>query len=154
MYAAHAAAAAGQNPLGNIEVTPEWETLARAVAAESYQQWKANVTPEARARAEAEHAKYLSGDQEYISGKMASLNALFVESDANGDGRLNFDEYNVFEAGLIEQSKADGTFVEPRADHTQRTWEVYSGVNPAEEGFSYAEWLGAAGKFMAYYKEC
>ena len=34
----------------------------REVAAESYNNWKATVTPEAKAAALAEHAKYTSGD--------------------------------------------------------------------------------------------
>ena len=84
---------------------------------------------------------------------MASLNALFATADANGDGRLDRAEFSVFVQGLVDASKADGTFTEPRADHADRTWEVYNGVNTAEEGFSFAEWMGAAGKFMAYYGE-
>ena len=34
----------------------------REVATESYANWKATVTPEAKAAAEAEHAKYKNGD--------------------------------------------------------------------------------------------
>ena len=48
--------------LGAIETTPEWEALARAVSGESYQQWKAAVTPEAKAKGLAEQAKFESGD--------------------------------------------------------------------------------------------
>ena len=84
---------------------------------------------------------------------MASLNAMFAAADANGDGRLDREEYRVFVQALIDDSKAQGTFAEIRADHGDRTWEVYNGINTAEEGFSFAEWLGAAGKFMAFYKE-
>ena len=48
--------------LPQIEVSAEWEALTRQVATESYQNWKANVTPEAKEAALAEHAKYTSGD--------------------------------------------------------------------------------------------
>ena len=48
--------------LPQIEVTAEWEALTREVATEAYHNWKAVVTPEAKAAALAEHAKFTSGD--------------------------------------------------------------------------------------------
>ena len=84
---------------------------------------------------------------------MASIAEMFNSSDANGDGRLDRAEHGVFHQKLIEASKRDGTFAEPRADHEDRTWQVYNGLNAAEEGYTHAEWLGSAGKFMQYYAE-
>ena len=84
---------------------------------------------------------------------MASLAEMFNSSDANGDGRLDRAEYGVFHQKLIEDSKANGTFTEPRADAEERTWQVYNCLNTAEEGFTHGEWLAVAGKFMQFYAE-
>ena len=53
---------------------------------------------------------------------MASLAEMFNSSDTNGDGRLDRAEYAVFHQKLIDDSKANGTFAEPRADAEERTW--------------------------------
>ena len=76
--------------------TEEQMTLLKAMTAKNFAYNIANITPEQTVIADAEIARFTSGDQEFIGAKMAEIAEHFAQADANGDGRLNQAESNEY----------------------------------------------------------
>ena len=76
------------------EVTEEQTARLRELASSAYSNWKAKATPEMIAKGLADLEKY-KNDPAFAQTKVEEFAKLFQEADANGDGRVDHDEYMV-----------------------------------------------------------
>ena len=78
---------------------------------EQYAAYKANATAENKAATIAVLAQSKS-DPEFAATHMAKVAKTFADADVNGDGKLNFAEYTVWEAALQAIATASGRWAE------------------------------------------
>ena len=78
---------------------------------------------------------------------------MFNESDADGNGRLNRQEYRTLVDKVQDEAREKGQFVEPVPEHFDITYDLFNEISGGEEGFTYQEQLSYSGKMMAMYGE-
>ena len=83
------------------EVTEEQTARLRELAQSSYSNAKAKSTPEMLAKGQADLEKY-KNDPSFAQAKIEAFGKLFQEADANGDGRVDHDEYMVLMGKIYE----------------------------------------------------
>mmetsp|Transcript_17389 Transcript_17389/g.21958 ORF Transcript_17389/g.21958 Transcript_17389/m.21958 type:complete len:97 (+) Transcript_17389:211-501(+) len=83
---------------------------------------------------------------------LAKISELFATSDANGDGRLNREEYLAFMAVQMENAREDGAWVEPMPSLFTRSYDMYNTMSE-EEGVDYNQFLACSGKYYEYFEE-
>ena len=79
-------------------------------------------------------------EPEFAAAEMAKMQTMFTESDANGDGLLDADEFAVFEGKAKADNVEKGGWTDPRAEMTTQTFNALNLVNTEEAGISYASW--------------
>ena len=77
----------------------------------------------------------------------------FQASDANGDGRLDLEEYRVFLLKAKERAAAKNQWYSRPETYADDTYALYNGMDSQQEGFTFQEWQAYMGKFMAIYRE-
>ena len=109
-----------------------------AVAVEIVKKQQGAMTDEQRTKNQEIRAAGM-GTEEAKAETMAKMQAKFVECDADGDGRLNFDEYKAFLAGIAEGFKSQGGHMpELSEDDKKTTYDIHNkasgdeGVTPLE----------------------
>ena len=132
------------------EMTAEQEQRLRQIATEAYQNWKSKATEEIRQAGFAEVEKFKS-DPDYASQRLEAFQKMFNESDADGNGRLDRQEFRTLMDKVHEEARAKGQYVEPVPEHFDLTYDLYNEIAGGDEGFTYADQLSYSGKMMAMY---
>ena len=78
-----------------ITIAPELEAQLKAFGIKAYNDYMADATPEQKAAGEARAEQY-KNDPSYAQNHMERIQREFGECDANGDGRLDLEEYRAF----------------------------------------------------------
>ena len=89
------------------ECTPEQEQRLRQIAADAYSNWKSQATEEIRQQGYAEVEKF-KNDPDYATTRLAAFEAMFAEADADGNGRLNRQEFFNLMAKVEDEARAKG----------------------------------------------
>ena len=82
-----------------------------ARATEQYNKWKVGATAEQKA-AGIEKLNKFRNDEEFKNGEMAKMMKAWADADANGDGKLDLEEYKAFDASLKAIALANGEWYE------------------------------------------
>ena len=109
------------------------ETIARihAKATEHFNDFKANATDEQKAAYWAMIAR-IQSDEEYKAAFFTQLKKEWAESDLDGDGKLNIDEFRIFAAKRVATNRALGMYL--KDDWPDNYEEFYGCVNAISEG--------------------
>ena len=119
-------------------MTPEQEQRLKTIATEAYQNWKSKATDEVRQQGLAEVEKFKT-DPEYATQRLAAFQEMFNASDADGNGRLNKEEFRTLMNKVHDEARAKGQFIEPVPEHFDLTYDLYNEIAGGEEGFTYAD---------------
>ena len=82
----------------------------------------------------------------------ARMEAAFLESDADGDGRLNRQESDAFYTKLQEQARERGEFASTFEDGLAENYRLANCVS-AEEGYTYAEFQLHWGPVIGFWEQ-
>ena len=105
-----------------------------AQAEDGYIQWRDNSTPEQKANGSAEVEKW--NDPEYAASEMKMMSDTFAQSDANKDGLLNPEEFNVYMAELMRIGAAKGNYEDDRPETPAKWYALANRINPSVDGVS------------------
>ena len=131
------------------EGTDQINTMATA----HWNDWKENATAEQKATYKDRYQK-MQGDVEFRNTTMAGLGEDWNGSDADGDGKLNLDEFLVYMGKAKAKETAAGCYVRPDPDNA-RTTTLYNIANTVSEGegIIMMEFFTVMGPWMAKYLE-
>ena len=125
----------------------------KACTIKNFANFEANVTQAQRDLAAADFESF-KNNPEWLATKKAEVDTDFSESDADGDGRLNAAESEVFLGKLYGRAIARGKFAASYEGQIAETYDMYNSVNTSEEGYSQAEFFTAAGASAQCWEEC
>ena len=111
-----------------------------------FAEWKQTGTPEQKA-AGVEKLRRMREEPEFMAEQMGKYGKMFSDADTNGDGRLNLDEYKLFNAAAKAMAIAENEWIEA-GDHNDSDYAIMNTVS-AEEGFTMAEMQQIMGPWMA-----
>ena len=77
----------------------------------------------------------------------------FQASDADGDSRLNLEEYRTFLQKTKERAEAKSQWHSRPPTYAEDTYALYNEMNPGQDGIAFQEWQSYMGKFMGIYRE-
>ena len=80
---------------------------------------------------------------------MERMTNAWTESDANGDGKLNYEEHCAWEAKMRALKEADGDWHE--SDHAQANYEIVNSVSEGD-GYTQAEMRAVLGPWTAKFE--
>ena len=139
-------------PYQAAEMSPEMSERYRSIANQNYQFWKANISEEDKQKALNQN-KVLKENPAAIQEVMQEIADDFQASDANGDGRLDLEEYRAFLLKAKERAAAKNQWYSRPETYADDTYALYNGMDSQQEGFTFQEWQAYMGKFMAIYRE-
>ena len=120
--------------------------LINARVATQYQEWKTTATAEQKEAGPAKLAR-MRAEPEFMAEQMTKFGKMFSDADTNGDGRLNLEEYRVFQASAKAAAVAEGEWTDAE-DHQEADYNIINSVS-AEDGFTIAEMQQIMGPWMA-----
>ena len=85
------------------------------------------------------------GDEEFKNQRMAEMSESFVASDADGDGRLNLEEWKVWIGGLRAKQAERGEFGDNREGNTEKWYAINNKIDPSQEGIALADFMISMG---------
>ena len=109
-----------------------------ARATEQYNKWKTSATPEQKA-AGIEKLNKFRTDEEFKNGEMAKMTKAWADADANGDGKLNLEEYKAFDAALKAIALANGEWYED-GDYHEANFNMANSIGEGD-GFTMPEMM-------------
>ena len=113
---------------------------------------RAKLTEEQNASNKAKLAE-LMADQEKMQAAMASQTEIFAAADKDGDGKLNWEEYQEYTAGAIAKGTEKGWHVAPHDEADLKfSWEAYCRAGGDTSGVTQATIFAAGGQVMAAMK--
>ena len=93
----------------------------------------------------------MGAEPEYMAEVMGKFAKMFNDADANGDGRLNLEEYKVFNAAARADATANGEWLDADS-HDEDNYALLNSVT-AEDGFTMADMHQIMGPWMAKMNE-
>jgi hypothetical protein len=103
-----------------------------AAATTHWTDWNENATAEQKAVYRERYTK-MSVDVEFRNTRMAEMTADWSESDADGDGKLNVEEFKVYITKAKARETTAGCYTRPDPGEA-RTTEMYNAANSIGEG--------------------
>mmetsp|Transcript_9841 Transcript_9841/g.13436 ORF Transcript_9841/g.13436 Transcript_9841/m.13436 type:complete len:150 (-) Transcript_9841:83-532(-) len=125
----------------------------KACTIKNFAHFEANVTQAQRDLAAADLENF-KNNPEWLATKKAEMDTDFAESDADGDGRLNAAESEVFLGKLHARGAARGKFALAYEGQLAEAYDMYNSVNASEEGYNQAEFFAGAGATVQFWEEC
>ena len=124
-----------------------------AAATDHWSHWNENATAEQKA-AYRERYQKMQTDTEFRNTTMAGLAEDWNGSDADGDGKLNLEEFLVYIEKAKAKETAAGCYVRPDPDQV-RTTAMYNVANSIGEGEGIVmmDFFTTMGPWMAKYME-
>jgi Ca2+-binding EF-hand superfamily protein len=124
-----------------------------AAATAHWNDWNENATAEQKA-AYRERYRKMHEDQEFASTTMAGLTEAWNGSDADGDGKLNLEEFLAYITTTKAKETEAGCYVRPDPENT-RTTALYHIANSIGEGEGLVQmdFFSTMGPWMAKYLE-
>ena len=104
----------------------------------TYATWKAGVTEEQKQAAVAMMEQF-TNNPDFKAQRMARVNTIFAEADADGDQILNAAEWEVFHRKSDEDKAAEGSFVDNREGRGAAKYALLNRINPDVEGVTMAD---------------
>ena len=123
-------------------ISPELTEQLKAFGVESWNHFQAVATPEQKASQDARQASY--DTEEKKAEELARISADFAACDANGDGRLNEEEFTAFFAKQREQRAREGNDIEPMADSASRCFALLNQISEGD-GFTIEDFFAGYG---------
>ena len=127
--------------MAQINLTPELEQQMQAIAAEAVEYYNANCPAETKAAIEAMQAN-MANDEAARNEMMTMMSEKFAAADANGDGRLDQAEFDVFVAALEEAGRAKGVFYEQKPGLRSRYYGLFTAITGEAEGLTVEQYMG------------
>ena len=91
----------------------------------------------------------LMSDQEKMAAAMASQTELISAADADGDGKLNWEEYKAYTAAAIAKGAEKGWHIAPHDDDDLKfAWEAYTRAGGDADGVTQATIFACGGQVM------
>ena len=84
---------------------------------------------------------------------MAQVRAAFSVADLDGDGLLNKEEFDSFDAATNTYSASKGHWVDLRPEARTANFKALNLINPNENGVSFVAWATGMGIMVAKYQE-
>ena len=103
------------------EVPQELDDRFKVAAREALIFWRDGCTEEQK-QTGLRQAEEFKNNPDFAAQQMEILSKTFAECDADGDGRLNREEWGVFRARQIAKAEADGHFAGQREDADETFW--------------------------------
>ena len=94
------------------QAQPAWKDDMEAAATVHWTDFNENATAEQKAVYKERYTK-MQVDVEFRNTRMAEMTADWAESDANGDGKLNLEEFKVYIAKAKAREETAGCYVRP-----------------------------------------
>ena len=91
-------------------------------------------------------------EPDFAAQEMQKAQDRFNECDANGDGRLDLEEWINFCRKSNEAAVARGLYNDDREETWRANYAIFNDFNPEADGFSYAEMQGIWAVWMAKYQ--
>ena len=126
---------------------PQLKAELETLAADNFATYKAQRTEAQRALAEAAMNAMNGGNEEAKAERMAQFTAVFNESDADGNGRLDAAEYATFWNKYAEIKLQKGEYTLTDEAVRDRHYALANRITPGEEGISMAD-MGAMMQVM------
>ena len=73
---------------------------------------------------------------------------ILFASDADGDGRLDRQEFQIFQEKQYAYSRRNGSYVPPPDGMDDRFYAVYNALTGGEEGFKLNQYLVLYGRYL------
>ena len=121
-------------------------------AALGFNRWKDNATEEQKQKG-LDHLKKYQEDPSYATKEMEHMTAAFAKADADGDGRLNKQEFMNWSAALQEEAVKEGHWVDEDPTNNEMYWEASNMVENNPAGCTMATLLMIIGAAMAKTEE-
>ena len=123
-----------------INMTPELEQQMQAIAVEATDYYKANCPAETKAAIEA-MTENMKNDEAARTEMINMMTEKFAAADANGDGRLDQAEFDVYVASLEEAGRAKGIFWEQKPGLRSRYFELFTAMTGEAEGLTAEQYM-------------
>ena len=136
--------------LGNADMSAELEAQFKEHALKCYNFWKENVTQEQKDLQLIQIEEFKNNPAK-MAEEMALADVRFAQADANGDGRLNLEEFVALMNMMTEAAEAKGNFATRYPGQDEKGYELYNAINPSQDGFTKAEYYGCVGRYIQYF---
>ena len=98
--------------------------------------------------ADTKRGKEFLENEEVKAGVMAKFTEAFAASDANGDGRLDADEWKVFQGHMKTMTEERGDFFDAREDVHAKWYALGNRVSSEAEGLAMGDFFQVMGASM------
>ena len=144
--------AEGQAQQAPPEMSAEVIAMIHAKATEHFMDFKANATDEQKATYWNMVAS-IQADPEHRNRFLGQLMKEWAESDLDGDGKLNIDEFRIFAAKRVETNRGYGCYLKDDWDDNYVSFFAMLNAISEGEGLVVSDFMRMLGVWAPKYKE-